>query len=318
VCANFAIYNRHPVRFPRMVSWARIKTMLHYGSRVTIAGYVNNLQNSISSLFIGFAMGDASLGNFAKATQVREMAGQNAAAAIDRMLYPLMRSGREDPERLRHLYARGAMACMLLSAFGWAYMTGAADELVYLALGRQWVVVPALLKVLTPVMFAGPLVVAAVAVANALGKPEVWLKASIINLVAMAIGLAAGWPWGLLGMSIGLSASQAAWAFWSTRWALKETGTTLGQFTRGLLPIVLSGLLAFAAILAVRAGLAYHATGNWMGTQDIVKMPPLLLAFRLALMLTAAFGVYAWANWMLGRQFVRDILGMIKAKRSHA
>ena len=56
--------------------------------------------------------------------QVSDMIGFNLLSSFDRLLHPLLRSVRDDKERLRSRFFRGCIGATLLCCFGWAWLVG--------------------------------------------------------------------------------------------------------------------------------------------------------------------------------------------------
>jgi len=182
---NAVIYHRHPFRWPRAFQFAVAKKMLNYGWKVTAAQYANNLLQSLANTFILVVGGVGGLGVYGRATQVSDMIGFSLLSSFDRVLHPLLRSVRDDEQRLRDLFIRGCIASMLVCIFGWAWVAGNAPDLIRVVMGPQWSGVPSLLRVVSiSLLVAGPGAIGIVLV-NALGKPLVWLKYGVISVAVL-------------------------------------------------------------------------------------------------------------------------------------
>jgi PST family polysaccharide transporter len=186
---NVVIYHRHPFHWPRAFQFAMAKKMLNYGWKVTVAQYANNLLQSVTNAFIAVVGGPAGLGVYGRATQVSDMIGYNLLSSFDRVLHPLLRSVRDDEQRLRSLFMRGCIASMLMCIFGWAWLAGTAPDLIRVVIGPQWSGVPPLLRIVSlSLLVAGPGAIGIVVV-NALGRPLVWFKFGVISVsILLAVG----------------------------------------------------------------------------------------------------------------------------------
>ncbi|HEX4053933.1 MAG TPA: oligosaccharide flippase family protein [Tepidisphaeraceae bacterium] len=189
IMGNLVIFHRHPFRWPRAFSIGMAKKLLNYGWKVTLAQYANNLQQSLVSLFVIIVGGTWGAGIFGRATQVSDMIGYNLLSTFDRLLHPLLRSVREDKERLRGIFVRGCIGAVLLCGFGWAWLVGTAPDLIRVVMGPQWDAVPPLLRIIATVLLANCLGMMGIIVTHALGKPLIWLCFGVANLLMLFIAI---------------------------------------------------------------------------------------------------------------------------------
>jgi O-antigen/teichoic acid export membrane protein len=316
--ANIAIYPKRPLRMPRAYTRACIKKIFLYGGGVTIAGFLANMQTVVANSVIKWRWSEKELGLFGRSTNVRDMAGQNIASVLDRMLYPLMRADRDNQDRLRQLFLRGVSAVALLCTFGWAALTAISPEMIQVVMGPQWVGeggVPSLLRALAPALFYLPLMVSSISVANALGNLNVWMWSSVMGLIGVTAGMIVGQFWGLQGAVIGMTVGQALWVVWCTHWALKVTKTRRRELGKQMIAIVFAGALSCAAMFAMRSVLSHWEWGRWEFDPSPAYVRSWKLLVEIAIVVTSGFGVYLGAIWLLARQSMREIISMIRLRR---
>jgi O-antigen/teichoic acid export membrane protein len=238
IVGNVVIYRRHPLQPPRAFHLQTATMMFNYGWKVTLAQYVNNLQQSVVNAFVLVVGGVIGSGVFGRATQVSDMVGFNLMVSFDRLLHPLMRSVREDRDRLRSIFVRGCIGSMLLCGFGWAWLVGTAPDLIRVVMGPQWHAVPPVLRTVTIALFTAGLSTMSVIVVHALGKPLIWLRFALVNLVALAIaaGLVTLFGGGLVSMAAVFAITQACTAVGMFVWAIRTihlpAGPLIGHLAR--------------------------------------------------------------------------------------
>jgi polysaccharide transporter, PST family len=85
-----------------------------------------------------------------------------------------------------------------------------ADFVTAVLLGSRWADTHNLVQALSPAAFCGCLIVLIVGNLQAIGRPDVQLRLSILSSAAIAVGAFAGLPMGALGVALGVSAATAA------------------------------------------------------------------------------------------------------------
>jgi PST family polysaccharide transporter len=192
IVGNAFIYRRHPFRWPSAFQLAMAGKMLNYGWRVTLAQYVNGLQQSVMNVFVAIVGGAVGLGIFGRAIQVSAMISYSMMVSFDRLLHPLMRSIRDNQDRLRGIFIRGCIGSTLVCGFGWAWLAGTAPDLIRVVLGPQWGRVPLLLRIISTTLLTSGVGTMSVIVFHALGKPLIWLQFTVGNLVLLLVTAAVG------------------------------------------------------------------------------------------------------------------------------
>jgi PST family polysaccharide transporter len=222
ILGNLVIFHRHPFRWPKAFSGAMAKKMLNYGWKVTVAQYAVSLPQSIVNTFVIIVAGPWGAGVFGRATQVSDMIGYNLLSSFDRLLHPLLRSVREDKNRLRTIFTRGCIGGTLLCGFGWAWLVGTAPDLVRVVLGPQWSAVPPLLRIVCTVLLTSGAGLMGAVVTHALGKPLVLLLIAGVNVacVLLAFGLTLLLHRSLTGIAVAYILCQIGYCICLWVWAV--------------------------------------------------------------------------------------------------
>jgi PST family polysaccharide transporter len=258
IVGNAVIYHRHPFRWPRAFRMAMAKKMLNYGWKVTLAQYINTVQGSLVTTVVFICGGTYGTGIYGRATQVSDLIGYNLMSSFDRLLHPLLRSVRDEQDRLRSFFVRGCIGTVLVCTFGWAWLVGTAPDLIRVVMGPQWGDVPLLLRVVCTSLCVNGLGTMGFVVINALGRPLVWLRLVVTNVAMLLVGL------GLLmfvrgSLSRPLAGVTAVWAIcqmtyylssWS--WAMRTLRIPPGELIGHVARLIGAAVVTCGCILLVR------------------------------------------------------------------
>ena len=92
--------------WPRSFSRRTFARFWRLGWRTTLSQYLNSVQLNVANLGVGFLFGPASLGQFGRACQIRDLIGYSVFAAFDRLLFPLFSRDQQNRERLRDIFEK--------------------------------------------------------------------------------------------------------------------------------------------------------------------------------------------------------------------
>jgi lipopolysaccharide exporter len=254
ILGNLVIFHRHPFHWPRAFSAAMAKKMLNYGWKVTLAQYVSGMQQSIVYAFVIAVGGTWGTGIFGRATQVSDLIGFNLLSNFDRLLHPLLRSVRDDRERLRSIFLRGCLGATLLCTFGWAWLVGTAPDLIRVVMGPQWDAVPLLLRIVCTALLATGLGTMGIIVTHALGKPLVWLRFATINVVILLASIWAVMVFhrSLAAIAVVFVICQAIYAMLIWSWAIRTLQISPVKLIGHIGRLMVVGAASCACILLVR------------------------------------------------------------------
>jgi lipopolysaccharide exporter len=128
---------RHPLSPAR--SRGSYRTILGFGTRISIVGFFEFLQSNLDTLAVGRWAGASSLGLYNRAKMVAELPSYQLMHGLSTVLFPSFSAIQQDYARLRKAYisAVGAASAVVLPMN--AGMAVAAPEIVLVLLGPQWV-----------------------------------------------------------------------------------------------------------------------------------------------------------------------------------
>ena len=148
------------------------QTFLRYwqlGWRISFSQYLNNMQGNLITLTVGFVAGPSALGQFGRASQIRDLLGQNILSSFDRLLFALFADAQNDPGRLRNQFLRGCTTINLVSSLGGVLLCACGRDVIRLLLGSQWDTAGRLLQILACGLFFNGLFMPAIVLVHALG-----------------------------------------------------------------------------------------------------------------------------------------------------
>jgi len=165
--------------------------MVKFGSQLTAARLLLYLQRNFDRTLIGFFWGANLLAGYEKAAQLMVMPVQQINTPISNVAVATLSRLRDQHERFIHTYQK---ALQLLATVGMpavAWMFVAADDIVLIVLGDQWLDVGPILRALGPAAFLGTFNMATGWVYIPFGLGARQLRWSMISTVIVCVTFAA-------------------------------------------------------------------------------------------------------------------------------
>ncbi|MFN4114440.1 MAG: lipopolysaccharide biosynthesis protein [Sphingomonadaceae bacterium] len=176
---------------------------------------------------------------------------------------------------------------LLVALPAYAGMAVVADPLVQVLLGDQWTGIAAILPILSLAMAMLTLQILFAPATNAVGKPGIALRVSMVGSVTMPAVFLAAAPFGLQGF---------AWAWVGGMTVMLAVTVTLSTGTLGLSPARLA-----SAVLPTALAAAVMAVGLLAAQHTLPAMPAL---GQLALLIPLGGVIYGVMLWLIARDRV--------------
>ncbi|WP_324260608.1 lipopolysaccharide biosynthesis protein [Altererythrobacter sp. H2] len=173
---------------------------------------------------------------------------------------------------------------LLVALPAYAGMAVIADPLVLVLLGKQWTGIAAILPILSLAMAMLTLQILFAPATNALGKPGIALKVSMIGSVAMPLVFLAAIPFGLTGFAWAWVGGVAVMLAVTIALSVRTLGLSLRKLAGAVLP---PGLAAGA----MAAGVAAIAQ----------VLPPMPAMGQLGLLIPLGAAFYGAVLWLIAR-----------------
>lgn len=241
-----------PLRWPRLWNGAIAKRFLSFGWKLSLYQYITAVQPNISRQTIGRWAGDAMLGNFGRATQIRELIGQNLASTFDLILMPLFARAQQDFHRLRDLLIRGTMGITAFCAFGAAWLAASSTDLIRVFLGSNWPEVPELLQALAPGLAFQGLGYACVILSFALNRPFVTIRYSLLQFVGLVVSIIVFWFTDVWHFALIQSVWTIVPVIYILNWGTRTVGLRRLTLIRRMGPILIEAIILFVVVQLTR------------------------------------------------------------------
>lgn len=277
-----------------------------FGGRYSLIGFLEFLSGNVDALAVGKVLGDVSAGLYNRTMTLANLPVQQPANVITRALFPVLSAAGSDRQRQAIGLQLGILAVGGYAFAGAATLSAAAEPVVRVLLGGQWVAVIPVLQVFA--LSVGPRFVTHVVGVSldAMGELRAKLYVTFVSLWLMVLAVVVALPHGLVAIAAAVLAVEVArmcLLLVVAARALRDAPTQWG-FT--LMPLLVVGPLTAAAVAAVLnllpsgppwlallaamfvAGVAVAASvvlcRRWLARLDgigwiVLKMPRLALLF---------------------------------------
>jgi PST family polysaccharide transporter len=271
-----------------------------YGIYLLGHGSLNYWLRNGANLLVGKAIGAHSLGIFSRAYTLMLFPLNNVSTVFGQVMFPALAREQNDIPRFRQHYL---LATRLIALLTFPLMIGVAvlsEPLILLLLGRKWMEVIPILRILSLVGLFQSIISPVGWVFNALGRTKAQFQLSIILAIAFVLFMLGGLRFGILGVTYG----YAGWALFSGILNLRLIGRYIGSSA----PAILWSVAPIAATAAAM-GLLVHAV-------DAGPAQALPWAGRLAVGFIVGVGSYAGLCAVTKNKTFAELVRLI-AQRFH-
>jgi teichuronic acid exporter len=292
----------------RMFSWERCRRQLAFGSSllgVSLAGYVNG---NLDRTTIGTLLDRQRLGYFEYANSIPRQIVNQLGTLLNRALFPALATVQGDVAEFRNLLLRYIRMTSLVIYPMLVGLALVADQFVLIAYGPKWQPIVLPMKIVCIGGLINLIANSLVMVCNALGRPQLALKASIVllpvNALLTAVLVAKG---GLVGAAFSRCLAPIVMLPLLWYW--------IGRFIRlsalDLFSALAPALIACAAMMGVLVG----AGLLWA---PLPEHPIVILSYKVILG-GAAYCLAIWIGWRhevdAAVGMVRDLIGRLRIPR---
>ncbi len=237
------------------------------------------------ALILGRLLAVSQLGLYQRAHNVRML----ATALVDSTLVPVSLSGlsrlQDRPEAFWKAYRTSVYAMSVLLAPPALLLAVAPAECLGYVFGRQWIPAAPALRLNALLLLLFPLIRATHAGLSALGRTDLLVRWLLAAMILLVLGLFAGRPWGLPGVTAGMVLSQLLALPLGLAAFAAQGGSTVRELLRTSLPF-----LAAAAVL----GLAAWPLARLAGPETAAAWPRLAVGAAAAGLMTLFMAWHAF------------------------
>ncbi len=163
------------------------RELFGFGWKLLVSALINTVWKEIYQVVIGKCYSPAALGQYTRSHQFCGICSSNLTTIIQRVSYPVLSSIQDDKERLKAGYKRIIKISMLLSFVLTLGMAGAAEPMIRVLVGDQWLPAVPFLQIICFQMMLYPLHSLNLNMLQIQGRSDLFLRLEIIKKT-IAIG----------------------------------------------------------------------------------------------------------------------------------
>jgi O-antigen/teichoic acid export membrane protein len=230
-----------------------VRSMLSFGGNITGYALINYVSKNTDSLVVGRIFGPQLLGLYTKAVQLLSLPTDQINEPISTVSIPALSRLADSPERYRQAYLRIMEKVIMVTMPAVMLMLVAADWLVLIILGPQWIDSAQILVFMSIAGLFQPVAATGGWLLVSQGRVRDMLRWSLINAPISILSIVAGVPWGVAGVAASFSLGRILVAIPLLFWFVGRTGPVrMGDFYRLLAPFTGASLCSLLACVAFR------------------------------------------------------------------
>ncbi len=256
-------------------SFARIKSLFSYGSKVLVTNLLNTLFNNIQPLIVGGVYSKDMLGLYQRGQQMPSALMSAVDGSLSEVLFPTLSSVQDQKDRLKAMMRRSMTVSMfLVFPFLWG-LIATAKPLIMVLINEKWLPCVPFMQLTCIICMFWPLNARTQAL-NAMGKSNVTMKVSIISKTMTVIMVLASIRISIYAMMIS-SIIASSITFWITSYYVNK-------YIGYSLPEVLKDIAVPLSMSAGMAGIVYCV--RFLGLNDyltlLIQVPLGIVIYLLA------------------------------------
>lgn len=177
--------------------------LMKFGASVTAIDIINQITDNIDYVIIGRIFGLVPLSIYSLAYRLPEMLLISSLWVMGGVFFPAFSSVQDRPDELRRGFLASVRLVELIAVPICLGLLIAADPIVRVIFGNQWLEVIPILRVLAIYAWVYTLGYHVGGVYKAIGRPDILLGISILTLIIIIPALLIGAKFGIIGVAIG-------------------------------------------------------------------------------------------------------------------
>ena len=262
---------------------AGIRSMMHFGSTLTLNGLVAYVAYNAEKVMIGRFWGADAIGIYGRAYQLVNIPTNNLNSAVGEVAFSALSRLQDDPIRFRNYFLKGFSLVLGLTLPITIACALFADDVVFVLLGPKWNDAAAIVRLLAPTIVIFAIINPLGWFIYSIGLVTRSLRIALVFAPIMIIGCAMGLPYGPKGVAFAYTTVMTLWVIPHILWCVHGTAISLRDVLLTASRPLASGILA--------GGLAFGA--RLIGGQFVSPLPRLFL--ESGVLVAAFFGVLLFA-----------------------
>jgi O-antigen/teichoic acid export membrane protein len=280
--------------------WTRTKPLASFSVALLGTNLVGYANRNVDSLLVGRFLGAGPLGLYSMAIQLMLYPLQQVSSVIVRVLFPTLVQIKDDPERLRGAYLKSIGAIAFITFPMMLGLFSIASDFVLVVFGEDWMPMVPVLKVLCWVGMMQSIGTTVGTIYLSMARPNLAFRVTLIGSPFLIGGMAAGIPWGILGVAIGFAAASFGLFYYVALRAFDLIQLSLSDFHS----VLVRPLIAAAAMAVALYGF-------------ITILPDTTPIIRLTVSVLMGVALYAIISSLVNRRQVLELWNIVKGLRTN-
>ncbi len=248
-----------------LFSWASLRGMFPFGSRVLSSAFLNAVFDNLYPTVIGKLYSSQQLGFFTLATRIPQTLSGSLTTIVSRVSIPMYPSLRSEPERFKRALRKTVSLTVIVNTPLLVGIAVVAHPLVSVLLTPKWVPAIPYLQIYCLVMILSPLRYAYLDAILGWGNAGLHFRLGAVEKVLSVINLVVGHRWGITGLLLGQAGVDLAVCILQGLCVSRTMNYSLAEQLRDILPGSLVTLAMAVAVAAVsQLPLAHEATNLFL------------------------------------------------------
>lgn len=226
-----------------LFSFARVKGLFSYGSKLLASSLIDTLHTNLQSLIIGRIYSSAMLGFYNRGKQFPELIVGNINGSIQSVMLPTLASHQDNRGRVKELVRRSIITSSFIMFPMMIGLAAAAESVVSILLTDIWLSSVPFLRIFCFSYALWPIHTANLQAINALGRSDIFLRLEIIKKVIGLIILGISIPFGIYAMAWGVLLGSVISTFINAYPNLKLLNYSYVEQLKDIMPSVLISLV---------------------------------------------------------------------------
>jgi O-antigen/teichoic acid export membrane protein len=296
--ATLLAYLRTDRWLPRLeYSWQDVKPLARFSGALFGTKMLDHVQRNAESVLVGRVLGAQQLGLYTMAMQIILYPLQQVSSTFVKVLVPVLIALRDEPNQMQAAYLKSVAGIALVSFPLMGGLFALADDFVIVTFGPAWAEMVPLLKLLAWVGMAQSVGTAIGTLYVSTGNATLALKVTAITTPLLIGGVAAGLPWGTLGVAVGYAAVYFPIFVGTMIVGFRLIGLRVSAFA-----FALARPLACTLVMTLVLG-----SDVWRWTSEP--------ASRLAVSIAAGALIYVVASLLFNRAQLVEIVALVRSLR---
>jgi PST family polysaccharide transporter len=244
--------------------------MFRYGKNVLGNDLVNYVNSNIDYIIIGRLLGPSLLGLYTFAFNQSTMLVLLLYGVFSQVVFPILARLQTEPSRLQSSYLKFARlgGAVLIPITALQFVI--ADEYIRVIYGSKWAEAVTPFRWLLAFAFGRCLMIGVNELINAVGRPDLGFKYSLVTAPVLTAAVLLGSGWGIVGVAAGVGLVMGVSALGFIWLVFRVMQWRLAEFGKAIIPSFVSGVIVFVtSFLTYQLAQSVHAP-DWLSLASVI------------------------------------------------